>query len=100
MKNVILPLAKIVLLPLRLTEAASAPGIHKNILGSEAPTSIISNDETEEIMKIVKPLEGFGLLLKGVSETIQNKSEISKRKISWNVIRCIRCKVITKNVTR
>ena len=49
-------------------------------------------------MKIVKPLEGFGLLLKGVSETMQNKSEISKRKISWNVIRCIRCKVITKTL--
>ena len=74
MKNVILPLAKIVLLPLRLTEAASAPGIHKKILSSEAPALIISNDETEEIMKIVKPLEDFGL---------------------W-----IRCKVLTKYVTR
>ena len=100
MKNVIRPLAKIVLLPLRLTEAASAPGIHKKILGSEAPTLIISNDETEEIMKIVKPLEDFGLLLKGVSETMQNKSKISKRKISWNAIRWIRCKVLTKYVTR
>ena len=73
MKNVIKPLAKSVLIPLGLTAAASAAdaGIHKKILGSGTTTLIISNDEMEDIIKIVKSLEDSGLLLKGVSETIQ-----------------------------
>ena len=50
----------------------------KKILGSETTTLIISNDEMVDIMKIVKSLEDFGLLLKGVSETIQN--EVKKQK--------------------
>ena len=49
----------------------------KKILGSET-TLIISNDEMVDIMKIVKSLEDSGLLLKGVSETIQN--EVKKQK--------------------
>ena len=36
-------------------------------------TLIISNDKTEDIIKIVKYLENSGLLLKGVTETVQNK---------------------------
>ena len=75
MKSVIKPLAKSVLLPLGLTAAASAAdaGIHKKILGSghNNTTLIISNDEID-ILKIVKSLEDSGVLLKGVSETIQN----------------------------
>ena len=75
------PLAKSVLIPLGLTAAASAAdaGIHKKILGSGNPSSshntvlIISNDETHDIMKIVKSLEDSGLLLKGVTETVQNE---------------------------
>ena len=74
-KNVIKPLAKSVLIPLGLTAAASAAdsGIHKKILGSR--TLIISNDEMEDIIKVVKSLENSGLLLKGVSETIQNEAK-------------------------
>ena len=46
MKNGIKPLAKIVLIPLRSTAAASAAdaGIHKKILGSGTTTLLISND--------------------------------------------------------
>ena len=36
----------------------------------------------EDIMKIVKSLEDSGLLLKGVSETIQNELKEQKRRIS------------------
>ena len=36
-------------------------------------TLIISNDEIEDIIKIVKSLEDSGLLLKGVTETVQNE---------------------------
>ena len=43
----------------------------KKILGSgHNTTSIISNDETNDILKIVKSLQNSGLLL-GVSETIK-----------------------------
>ena len=34
----------------------------------------MSNDEMEDIIKIVKSLEDYGLLLRGVSKTIQNES--------------------------
>ena len=72
MKNVIKPLAKSVLIPLGLTATASAAdaGIHKKILGSRTTTLTISNNEMEDIMKLVKSLKDSGLLLKGVSETI------------------------------
>ena len=33
---------------------------------------IISNNEIEDIVKIVKSLEDSGLVLKGVTETVQN----------------------------
>ena len=79
-KSVLKPLAKSVLLPLGLTAAASAAyaGIHKKILGSDQnnnTTLIISNDEMKDIFKIVKSLEDSGVLLEGVSETIQNEAK-------------------------
>ena len=77
MKNVIKPLAKSVLIPLGLTAAAAAAadaGIHEKILGSENMTTlIISNDEIEDIIKIVKSPEDSCLLLEGVTETAQNE---------------------------
>ena len=78
MKNVTKPLAKSVLIPLGLTAAALAAdaGIHKKILGSgNTTTLIISNDEMEDIIEIVKSLEDSGLLLKVASETIQNEAK-------------------------
>ena len=36
-------------------------------------TSIISNNEIEDIIKIVKSFEDSGLLLEGVTETVQNE---------------------------
>ena len=93
MKNVIKPLAKSVLIPLGLTAAASAAdaGIHKKILGSgkrsldlalpkqnNTTTLVISNDEMKDIIEIVKFLEDSGLLLKRVSETIQNEAKEQK----------------------
>ena len=80
-KNVIKPLAKIVLIPLGLTPAASAAdaGIHKKILGSgNMTTLIIPSDEIWDIIKIVKSLEDSGLLLEGVTETVQNEVKEQK----------------------
>ena len=81
MKSVIKPLAKSVLVLLGLTAAASAAntGIHKKKLRSgHHATLIISNDEMEDILKIVSWLKDSGLLLKGVSGTIQNEAKEQK----------------------
>ena len=79
-KNVFEPLAKSVLIPLGLTAATSAAvaGIHQKILGSGNTTLIISNDEMEDLIKIVKSLEDSGLLLRGVTETVQNEVKEQK----------------------
>ena len=46
----------------------------KTILGSgNTATLIISNDEINNIIKIVKSLEYSALLLKEVTETVQNE---------------------------
>ena len=76
MKNVLTPLAKSVLIPLGLTAAASAADveIHKKILGSGGHTTlIISNKDMDDLIEIVKSLEDSGLLLKGVTESVQNE---------------------------
>ena len=65
---------------------------HKKILGSGSTTLIISNDVMEDI-KIVKSLEDSALLLKGVSEKIQNEAKKQTRGF-LNAIRYIRCKFI------
>ena len=50
----------------------------KKILGSENTTPIISNDEINDIIKIIQSLEDSGLLLKGTTETVQN--EVKEKK--------------------
>ena len=79
-KNVIKPLAKSVLIPLGLTAAASAAdaGIHKKILGSGNTTLIISNEEMNDIIKIVQALEDSNVLLKGVTEKVKNETKEQK----------------------
>ena len=88
-KNVITPLAKRVLIPLGLTAAASAADaeIYKKILGSgrhsssvshNTTTLINSNKDVEDLIKIVKSLEDSRLLLKGVTESVQNEAKEQK----------------------
>ena len=88
-KNLIIPLAKSVLIPLGLTAVASAAdaGIHKKILGSgrhsssashNTTTLIISKKDIEDLIKIVKSLEDSGLLLKGVTESVRNEVKEQK----------------------
>ena len=84
-KNVIKPLAKSVLISLGLTAAAlvADAGIHEKILGSgNTATLIVSNNEMEDIIKIVKSVEDSGLLSKVVTGTVQKKSRRIKRRIS------------------
>ena len=90
MKNTIKSLAKSVLIPLGLTAATDA-AIYKKMIGSSMTTLIISNEEINDIMKIVKSLAESGLLMKGVSGTIQNEAkQKTKKRISQCVIRYIR----------
>ena len=78
--KVAVPLAKNILAPLGITAAASAidAGIQKKIHGSGTTTLIISNEEMNDIMKIVQALEDSNILLKGVTKTIKNKTNKQK----------------------
>ena len=61
-------------------------------------TLIISNDEIGDITKIVKSLEDSGLLLKGVTETVQN--EVKEQKGGFRSMllgTLIRCKFFGKS---
>ena len=80
MKNILKPLAKSISISLGLTAAASKTdaAIHKKMFGSGLTTLIISNEEMNHIMKIVKCLEEPGLSIKGVSETINNEAKEQK----------------------
>ena len=74
MKNLLKPLAKIVLIPLGLTTAVSGTdaAIHKHMFWSGMATLTLSNEEMNNIMKIVQSLEESGLMVKDVSKTIKN----------------------------
>ena len=73
MKNALKPLAKSVLITLVLTVAVSATyaAIQEKIFGLVTTTLIISNKEIDDIMKIIKSLEGSDCLIKGVRKTIK-----------------------------
>ena len=68
--KVALPLAKNVLAPLGLTAAMSAidGSIQTKIHGSGVKL-IIEQEDMNDVMKIIKGLENYGILLKGVSKT-------------------------------
>ena len=78
--KVAVPLAKNILAPLGITAAVSAidAGIQKKIHGSGTTTLIISNEEMNDIMKIVQGPEDSNILLKGVTETIKNETKEQK----------------------
>ena len=74
--KVAMPLAKNVLAPLGLTAAMSAinESIQKKIHGSGIKL-IIEQEDMKDIMKIIEALENTGILLKGVSKTIENETK-------------------------
>ena len=75
--KVAIPLAKNVLAPLGITGAASDidVGIQQKIHGSGTTTLIISNEEMNDMMKIVQALEDSNILLKEVTKTIENETK-------------------------
>ena len=80
--KIAIPLAKNVLASLGITAAASAldAGIQKKkkIHGSGNATLIISNEEMNDIIKIIQALENSNILLKGVTKTIKNETKEQK----------------------
>ena len=50
----------------------------KKILGSGTTTLITSNEEMNDILKIVQDLEDSNILLKGVTKTIKNETKKQK----------------------
>ena len=69
---------------LGLTAVASATDatINKKYLGSGNHTTlIISNDDIQDLLKIVKSLEDSGILLDGITETVKN--EVKEQKGSF-----------------
>ena len=86
--KVAISLAKNVLAPFGITAVASAidAGIQKRIHGSESTTSIISNEEMNDIVKIVQALEDSNISLKQLKMKQKNKRRIFKY-----VIRYFRC---------
>ena len=78
--NILKTLAKSVLTPIGLTTPAWATNaaIHKTMFGSGFRTLIISNEEMNDIMKIVKSVEESELLIKGVGEAIKNEAKEQK----------------------
>ena len=80
--KVALPLAKNLLAPLDLTAAMSAidGSIQEEIHGSGVTKGagaklIIEEEDMKDIMKIIEALENSGILLKGVSKTIENETK-------------------------
>ena len=71
-----MPLAKNVLAPLGLTAGMSAIDgtIQKKMLGSGGKL-IIEQEDMNDIMKIIEALENSGILLKGISKTIENETK-------------------------
>ena len=74
--KVALPLAKNVLAPLGLIAAMSAidGSIQKKIHGLGVKL-VIEEEDMKDIMKIIEALENSGILLKGVSKTIENETK-------------------------
>ena len=58
--------------------SATDADIHRKMFGSGFTPLITSNEEMEDIMKIIKSLEDSGLIIKGVGETIQNEAKNKK----------------------
>ena len=80
MENVPKSLAKSILIAIGLTAAASATNavIQKKVYGSAMTTLIMSNEEMDDIMKIIKSLKESDLLIKRVSEAIKNETKEHK----------------------
>ena len=71
-----IPLAKNVLAPLDLTAAMSAiDGSMQKKMRGDGIKLVIEQEDMNDIIKIIEALENSGILLKGVTKTIENKTK-------------------------
>ena len=76
LKSLIKPLG---MLDLNAAASATDATVNKKILGSgNHATLIISNDDMQDLLKIVKSLGDSGLLLDGITETLKNEVKEQK----------------------
>ena len=74
--KVAVPLVRNMLALLGITAASAIDaGIQKKSHGSGTRTQIISNEEINDIMKIVQALEDSNILLKGTTKTIETDTK-------------------------
>ena len=73
-------LAENILASLGITACSSTidVGIQKKIHGFGTTTLIISDEQVDDILKIVQALEGFNILLKGITGKIKNETKEQK----------------------
>ena len=102
-------------MPLGLAAAsATDAAIHKKMFGSgrlrmfasrisnlacRMTTLMISNEEMNDIMKIVKSLEESDLLIKGVSETIKNEAREHKGRFLSMLLRTLNASLLETLLT-
>ena len=83
--NIAIPLARDNLpgLVSNLTSAVSGKGAVREEQGL---TLFILNEDMNNIIKIIKPLEDLGVLIDGVTETVKHKIKKARRSISWSFV--------------
>ena len=77
--KVAMPLAKNALAPLGLTAAISAiDGSIQKKMRDDGIKLVIKQEDMNDIIKIIEALENSGILLKGVTKTIENETKEQK----------------------
>ena len=54
-------------------------------------TLFVSNEDMNDIIKIIKPLEDSSVLTDGVTETVKHKNKKTRRWISWCFVSTFSC---------
>ena len=101
LKKVAVPVEKNILASLGITAAASAidAGIQKKIHGSGTTPLIISNEEMNDILKIVQALEDSNILLKRIIKTIENETIEQKGGIFGTLLGTLRVSMLGNMLT-
>ena len=60
---------------------------------------IILNEEIEDIMKIIKPLEKSGILIKGISEAIKNEAKEQRGRFLPMLLRTLAASILGNTLT-
>ena len=67
---------------------------HRSNLASRTTALIISNEEMEDIIKIIKSLEESGLLIKGISETNKNEAKEPRMELLSMLLRILAASIL------